>query len=147
MRVLKPTYRAPGNKANLVSSFYMPSITSPIRVLVVEDETFIRMDVVEMLRAAGFDIVEATNADEAIQMLERDSDIRLIFTDIDMPGSMNGLKLAAAVRDRWPPVRIIATSGHFKIQAGDLPADARFIPKPYQSAQIISAIRELTSVV
>jgi two-component system, response regulator PdtaR len=121
----------------------MLSITSSIRVLVVEDEAFIRMDVVEMLSAAGYDIVEAANADEAIQMLERDSDIRLIFTDIDMPGSMNGLKLAAAVRDRWPPVRIIATSGHFKVQAGDLPADARFIPKPYRPAQIIGAIREL----
>lgn len=125
----------------------MPLIPPPIRVLVVEDEMFTRMDVVEMLRGAGFDVLEATNADEAIQMLERNSDIRLIFTDVDMPGSMNGLKLAAAVRDRWPPVRIIATSGHFKIKAGDLPADARFISKPYQPAQIISAVRELTSVV
>jgi CheY-like chemotaxis protein len=123
----------------------MPLIPSPIRVLVVEDEMFTRMDVVEMLRGAGFDILEATNADEAIQMLERNSDIRLVFTDVDMPGSMNGLKLAAAVRDRWPPVRIIATSGHFKIKAGDLPADARFISKPYQPAQIISAVHELTS--
>lgn len=123
----------------------MPLTTSLIRILVVEDETFTRMDVVEILRAAGFDIVEAANADEAIQMLERNSGIHLVFTDIDMPGSMNGLKLAAAVRDRWPPVRIIATSGHFKIQLGDLPAGARFISKPYQPAQIISAIRELTS--
>ena len=71
----------------------MPLITFPIRVLVVEDEPFILMDAGEMLRAAGFDVLEATNADEAIEMLERDSDIRLIFTDIDMPGSMNGLKL------------------------------------------------------
>lgn len=123
----------------------MPLTTSLIRILVVEDETFTRMDVVEILRAAGFDIVEAANADEAIQMLERNPGIHLVFTDIDMPGSMNGLKLAAAVRDRWPPVRIIATSGHFKIQLGDLPAGARFISKPYQPAQIISAIRELTS--
>lgn len=60
---------------------------------------------------------------------------------------MNGLKLAAAVRDRWPPIRIIATSGHFKIRAGDLPADARFIPKPYKPVQIIDAIPELTSTV
>ena len=123
----------------------MPLITALIRVLVVEDETFIRMDVVDMLRAAGFDILEAANADEAIRLLECNSDVRLIFTDIDMPGSMNGLKLSAAVRDRWPPVRIIATSGHFKIQAGDLPLDARFIPKPYQPREIISAIHELTS--
>ena len=117
----------------------------PIRVLVVEDETFIRMDAVDMLRAAGFDVVEAINADEAIHMLERDPNIQLIFTDIDMPGSMNGLKLAAAVRKRWPPVRIIATSGHFKVQAGDLPLDARFISKPYQPAQIINAIQELVA--
>jgi CheY-like chemotaxis protein len=123
----------------------MPPIASLIRVLVVEDEMFTRMDVVEMLRGAGFDILEATNADEAIRILEGNSDIRLVFTDIDMPGSMNGLKLAAAVRDRWPPVKIIATSGHFKIRDGDLPGDARFIPKPYQPAQIIGAIRELTS--
>jgi two-component system, response regulator PdtaR len=122
----------------------MHSITAPIRILVVEDEAFIRMDAVEILRAAGFDILEAANADEAIQLLERHADIRLIFTDIDMPGSMNGLKLAAAVRNRWPPVRIIATSGHFKVQAGDLPADARFISKPYKPAQIIGAVRELT---
>lgn len=122
-------------------------VTATIQVLVVEDEAFIRMDVVDMLRAAGFDIQEAANADEAIQMLERHSNVRLIFTDIDMPGSMNGLKLVAAVRDRWPPIRIIATSGHFKIRAGDLPADARFIPKPYKLVQIIDAIHELTSTV
>ena len=125
----------------------MPLTTPLIRVLVVEDETFIRMDVVDMLRAAGFDILEAANADEAIRLLECNSDVRLIFTDIDMPGSMNGLKLSAAVRDRWPPVKIIATSGHFKVQAGDLPVDARFIAKPYQPAEIISAVRELTSAV
>jgi two-component system, response regulator PdtaR len=125
----------------------MALATPPIRVLVVEDEAFIRMDVVDVLRAAGFEVLEATNAEEAIQMLECNSDVRLVFTDIDMPGSMNGLKLAAAVRNRWPPVRIIATSGHVKIRAGDLPAGALFFSKPYQPLQIIDAIRELTSVV
>jgi two-component system, response regulator PdtaR len=125
----------------------MNPITTSFRILVVEDEAFTRMDAVEILSSAGFSVLEAGNADEAIQMLERHSDIRLIFTDIDMPGSMNGLKLAAAVRDRWPPIRIIAASGHFKVQAGDLPADARFISKPYQPAQIIDAVRELTSAV
>lgn len=124
----------------------MPLINSSFRILVVEDETFVRMDAVEMLGAAGFDIVEAANADEAIHMLERDSGIQLLFTDIDMPGSMNGLKLAAAVRERWPTIMIIATSGHFAIQAGDLPPDARFFSKPYQPAQIVNAIRELVAV-
>ncbi len=121
-----------------------PTVT-PACILVVEDETFIRMDAVEIIRAAGFDILEATNADQAIRMLELHSSIQLIFTDIDMPGSMNGLGLVAAVRDGWPPVRIIATSGYFKVKAGDLPSDARFISKPYQPAQLINAIRELTA--
>ena len=122
----------------------MPSNPPRIRILVVEDETFIRMDVVEMLVEAGFDVVEAVSADEGIRTLERDPDIRLMFTDIDMPGAMNGLKLAAAVRERWPPIRIIATSGQFRLQDGDLPPDARFFVKPCQPAQIIDAIRELT---
>lgn len=123
----------------------MPSTPPRIRILVVEDETFIRMDVVEILIAAGFDVVEAVSAAEGIRALERDPDIRLIFTDIDMPGAMNGLKLAAAVRERWPPIKIIATSGQFKVQDGDLPPDVRFFAKPCQPAQIIDAVRELTS--
>lgn len=122
----------------------MNSTTKPIRILVVEDDLIIRIDAIEILRAAGFDVLEAANADEAIQMLENHSDIRLVFTDIDMPGSMNGLKLSVAISDRWPPVRIIATSGHFKVQASDLPAGAQFISKPYQPAQIVGAVRELT---
>jgi two-component system, response regulator PdtaR len=80
-------------------------------------------------------------------VLEQDPDIQLIFTDIDMPGSMSIFKFAAAVRERWPPVRIIATSGHCKMLPGDLPADARFFPKPYQAVQIINAVRELTGAV
>lgn len=121
----------------------MSSMQSTIRVLVVEDEAFIRMDAVDMLSAAGFHVVEAANADDAIKILEHNSDIKIIFTDIDMPGSMNGLKLAAAVRDRWPPIKIIATSGHFNVQAGDLPPDAMFISKPYQPAQVTNAILDL----
>jgi PleD family two-component response regulator len=77
---LNPTYHARENDPYLESSLYMPLITSPIRVLVVEDEAFTRIDAVEMLRAAGFEVVEAVNADEAIQMLERDSAIRLILS-------------------------------------------------------------------
>ncbi|WP_249129718.1 response regulator [Bradyrhizobium japonicum] len=114
-----------------------------IRILVVEDETFVRMDAVEMLREAGFDILEAVNADEAIRLLALHSDIRLIFTDIDMAGSINGLELATIVQKRWPPIRIVSTSGHYKIQAGDLPAGARFFFKPYQPTQIIDAVHEL----
>jgi two-component system, response regulator PdtaR len=113
-----------------------------LRILVVEDEALIRFDAGDIFRAAGFDVFEAGNADEAILLLECHTDINLVFTDIDMPGSMNGLKLAAAVRDRWPPVWIIATSGRFKVTDGDLPADAKFISKPYQPEQIVGAVRD-----
>jgi CheY-like chemotaxis protein len=113
-------------------------------VLIVEDEFLIRMDAVDMVRAAGFDAVEAENADEAIGILEARLDITLVFTDIQMPGSMDGLKLAAAIRGRWPPIKIVATSGMLKISEDDLPAGSRFLPKPYSARQIAATLRELT---
>ena len=114
-------------------------------VLVVEDDALLRMHAAEMIEEAGFQVIEAPNADEAILLLESRLDICIVFTDIDMPGSMNGLKLAHAVANRWPPIRIVATSGHFQMREGDLPAGGRFIAKPYRSNQIISALRELAS--
>src|SRR4051812_3349891 len=90
-------------------------------VLVVEDEPLLRMYAVSIVEDAGLEALEASNADQAIALLERNSNIRVIFTDIDMPGSMDGLKLARAVRDRWPPVEIILTSGHVHVQTSDIP--------------------------
>ena len=112
-------------------------------VLVVEDEFLIRMQAVEMVSAAGFDVVEAENAEEAILILERRSDIAVVFTDINMPGSMDGLRLAAAIRGRWPPIKIVATSGLRRIEKDDLPSGSRFLPKPYNSSQIVKTLREL----
>jgi CheY-like chemotaxis protein len=112
-------------------------------VLVVEDDSLLRMHAAEMIEEAGFKVLEAVDADEAIRMLESRTDIRIIFTDIDMPGSMNGLKLAHAVANRWPPIRIMATSGHFNVRDGDLPTGGRFIAKPYRANQIITALCEL----
>ena len=108
-------------------------------VLVVEDETLIRELVAEELEVAGYTIVIANDADQAIAILEARQDIHLVFTDIDMPGSMDGLKLAAAVRDRWPPVHIIITSG--KIRPLEIPANALFIPKPYVGENVVAAMR------
>ena len=116
-------------------------------VLVVEDELLIRMDAVDMLSRAGFDVIEAVNADEAIMILESGSTIDVVFTDIQMPGSMDGLKLAAAVRKRWPPIKIVATSGVIKVGENDLPAGSRFLPKPYSPSQIVVTLRELTGLV
>ena len=85
-------------------------------VLIVEDEFLLRMDAVDMIAGAGFEVVEAANADQAIEILEARRDITVVFTDIQMPGSMDGLKLARAVRGRWPPIKIVATSGHVGVQ-------------------------------
>jgi CheY-like chemotaxis protein len=118
--------------------------TRPV-VLIVEDELLVRMDAVEVIEADGFEVVEAKNADDAIAILEQRNDIGLIFTDIDMPGSMDGLKLAHFVKDRWPPIKIIATSGHAKISANDLPEGGRFMPKPYKATEVADVIHELKS--
>jgi CheY-like chemotaxis protein len=119
------------------------SASKPPGILIVEDETLIRMNAIEMIESDGFEVIEATGADDAILILEQRSDIRLIFTDIDMPGSMDGLKLAHFVKGRWPPIKIIATSGHAKITESDLPEGSRFLAKPYAAATVISAIHQL----
>ena len=86
---------------------------------------------------------EAANADEAIEVLESRTDITVVFTDIQMPGSMDGLKLARAVRGRWPPIKIIATSGRLHLDEADLPEGGRFLPKPYSPSQVTGVLREL----
>jgi two-component system, response regulator PdtaR len=113
-------------------------------VLIVEDQILLRMNAIDMIEEAGFEVVEAGNADEAILILESRTDIRVVFTDIQMPGSMDGLKLAAAVRGRWPPIKIIATSGHYVIRDGDLPADVVFLPKPYTLERVSTLLHKLT---
>jgi CheY-like chemotaxis protein len=112
-------------------------------VLIVEDELLLRMNAVDMIAAAGFEAIEAGNADEAIEILENRRDITVVFTDIQMPGSMDGLKLARAVRGRWPPIKIVATSGHVEVAETDLPDGGRFLPKPYNSLQIAGVLREV----
>ena len=112
-------------------------------VLVVEDEVWLRLDIVDCLIEAGFDVEQAANSEQAIGILERRKDIRLVFTDVDMPGSMDGLKLAAYVRDRWPPIQIIVTSGHVSVAPEQIPAGGRFFSKPYDRPEIARAIREM----
>ncbi len=113
-------------------------------VLIVEDELLLRMDAVDMIGAAGFEALEAGNADEAIEILQGRPDVTVVFTDIQMPGSMDGLKLARAVRGRWPPIKIVATSGLVHIADADLPEGGRFLPKPYSPVQVTGVLREVT---
>jgi two-component system, response regulator PdtaR len=112
-------------------------------VLIVEDEPLLRMLAVEVVEEAGFVALEAADADEAVALLESRSDIALVFTDINMPGSMDALKLAHAVRDRWPPVKILVVSGQIRPQQADLPSNSCFIGKPYRAAAMVKELRSL----
>lgn len=112
-------------------------------VLVVEDETLIRMSAVQMVEDAGFEVLEARNTAGAIRILERRTDIRAVFTDIMMPDTMDGLKLAHAIRGRWPPIHLIVTSGLNVPQGVKLPANVPFIRKPYCAGQVIAALHRL----
>lgn len=116
-----------------------------IPVLVVDDEPLVRMDLADFLIHSGYDVIEAGDADEAIGILEGRLDIRLIITDVDMPGSMDGLKLARAVADRWPPVRIIVVSGHRLVEVTDIPDGSVFFSKPCHQPQLLASVRELLS--
>ncbi len=119
----------------------MPS--SPYAVLIVEDEAILRLHAVDIVEEAGFMAIEAMNADEAIGILERRSDITLLFTDVHMPGSMDGLKLAHAVRNRWPPIKIVVVSGHKQIEQNELPLGSRFFGKPFQADKMIAELRAM----
>jgi DNA-binding NtrC family response regulator len=121
----------------------MASANGPIVVLVVEDDFLLRLDAMQMLEEAGFKVLEASNADQAIAILEARPDINVVFTDVDMPGSIDGIKLAHAVRGRWPPIKIIATSGQYQITSDDLPSGGKFIPKPYSFRHVADVIHEV----
>ena len=112
-------------------------------VLVVEDEALIRLSAVQIVEDAGYEALEAANAEEAIRLLEARSDIVLVFTDVHMPGTMDGLKLAQYIRDRWPPVRLMVASGVAILAEGDLPAGASFFRKPYVDRSIVDEMRRL----
>jgi two-component system, response regulator PdtaR len=114
-------------------------------ILVVEDDALLRMHAVAIVEDAGFDAIEAANADEAIAVLEQRDDITLLFTDIQMPGSMDGLKLAHAVRNRWPPIKIIVVSGQMQVTQNDLPENSRFFGKPFHAAKMIRELQDLVA--
>jgi len=116
---------------------------SSTNVLVVEDEMVLRLRAVDIVEDAGFTAVEAVSADEALAILESRSDISLLFSDIQMPGSMDGLKLAHAVHERWPAIKIILVSGQVKPSDGDRPADSRFFGKPLVIKHLIGELQQM----
>jgi CheY-like chemotaxis protein len=112
-------------------------------ILVVEDEAIIRMGTVQMLEDAGYVVLEACNADVALKILKSRTDITAVFTDIEMPGSLNGLKLAHAIRDRWPPIHLIVASGLKAPTQDEFPKMGRFIRKPYAAKHVLKVLQEL----
>lgn len=112
-------------------------------VLVVEDEPMLRMMAVDMVEDAGFEAVEAADATEAVRTLETRPDIRIVFTDIDMPSGVDGMRLAAIIRERWPPIEIILTSGFTTGEDLDLPARTEFFSKPYEPERVVAAMRRM----
>ena len=113
-------------------------------VLVVEDEFLIRLCAMQTLEDAGYSVLEAANADEAIGILEQRRDIDAVITDINMPGSMDGLEMARTIRRRWPPIALIVTSGRVILTPGEMPA-GRFLRKPYAQQQLTEALHAIAA--
>lgn len=114
-----------------------------VRVLVVEDDFLISMWADDALRDAGFATIVANDAQAALNVLDAEDDIGLLFTDIDMPGAMDGLELASTVKDRWPTIPIIIASGKHRPSSADMPSHAVFLPKPYLSVDMLGAVHRL----
>jgi two-component sensor histidine kinase/CheY-like chemotaxis protein len=103
----------------------------------------LRMRAVDIVEDAGFTPIEAINADEAIRILEARDDVSLLFTDIQMPGSMDGLKLAHVAHSRWPHIKIILVSGQIAVTDADKPEDSKFFPKPLEIQQMILELQDM----
>jgi CheY-like chemotaxis protein len=119
------------------------TIPTPAVALVAEDEFLLRMEAADTLSDAGFTVLEVTSADDALRFLEEKDGIDLLFTDVNMPGDLNGFDLAREVAARWPEITIIVCSGAMKPEPGDLPPNARFLDKPYSPALVQRVVREL----
>ena len=112
-------------------------------ILVVEDSPLIRLNAVSAFEEAGFGVLEAGSADAAVALLEDGASVCLVFTDVSMPGTMDGLELVVFVRSRWPAIKLIVASGKTIIEEGQLPEDVVLFRKPYSDAAIVEAARSL----
>ena len=118
---------------------------APIKpvVLVVEDEPLIRLMAMDLIEDGGFEVVAVADAAEAVRILEVRLDIRIVFTDIDMPGGMDGIRLATLIRERWPPIEIVVTSSHVHISQIQMPARGVFMAKPYEGSELVALLCSL----
>ncbi|MGI4765051.1 MAG: response regulator [Janthinobacterium lividum] len=116
----------------------------PPLILVVDDEAMLRFLAADTLEESGFRVVEAENAKEALKVLAEQSDVRVLFTDINMPGALDGLDLAREVHARWPTIKLIVTSGRLRLSDGEIPDSGRFVAKPYSPDTLVEEIRQAT---
>ena len=116
-------------------------------VLVVEDDALILMGALDLVAHAGFEGVGAANADEAIAILEVRADIHLVFTDVQMPGTIDGLKLVHYIRNRWPRIHLMVASGRAIKEESDLPTGSRFFSKPYDDDTIVKEMTRLLAAI
>src|SRR3954469_10335356 len=117
------------------------SVDNPLVILVVEDEVLVRMVAADVLSDAGFTVLESASAEEALRLLEIRPDVQVLFTDVNMPGALDGLGLAQAVHNRSPGIGILIGSGRIRPGPGELPPGTRFIAKPYAPSALTDAIR------
>lgn len=110
-------------------------------VLIVEDEALVRIIAASMLQDAGFDTLEADTAEEALHLLEEHDQVRVLFSDVQLPGGVDGLSLARTVHDRWPDIGLLLTSGGVNVRQSQIPDDGRFLPKPYDVGEMVKAVR------
>jgi CheY-like chemotaxis protein len=121
----------------------LPISDKPVTVLIVEDEVLLRMHAADVLEDAGYIVIQAENADQAVAILEARTDIKILMTDIEMPGTMDGVKLAHAVRNRWPPVKIVVVSGRVGKEQIVLPDGSLLFGKPFDASKIVAELRSL----
>ena len=117
---------------------------SPV-VLVVEDEPLVRLFASEIIEEDGFEVLQAADATEAIVTLEARLDVRVVFTDVDMPGGIDGIMLASCIRERWPDIRIIITAGRPWPAETERPKDVIFFPKPYRQDRVLETVRKMAA--
>ena len=110
-------------------------------ILIVEVDVLANEHLEFILQQAGYEVVSATSADEAATLLEDRKDIRLIVTDVNLPGTMNGLRLAAVVKARRPAINIIIVTGYGAPKADEIPSGSLFVSKPYSARKMIEAVR------
>lgn len=112
-------------------------------ILVVDDEPIIRLDAVAIIEDAGFVVFEAADAEEALEIMSAHPEVSVLFTDINMPGPLNGLELARRVHEGWPMVQLVITSGRVVPNPDEIPEHGHFVAKPYQTSAVVNLLRSI----